>query len=321
VRVRRRPCRWRHVADVRVPRYSAAADWCPVIDFGQCGALCPGGSDTALRAGRGDLASGGCCIRPLVRCWAPRLIFGCDVVRPWSFYGPGVGLAGEARGLAVPAAPRRQRLWSISRVAAGPRTITNQADGHAGLAVSGARGVAAQRRQVHTEPRLGGGRCTRARARRRQAHAEWRLSGVRCTRSRGSAAAGAHGRGLGGGRCTRARARRVRRMRSGGLAASGAHARRSWDPGVAPATLSDHRVPVCDPAVVGNHCRRTRTTPTCFPADTSSAGPGRAEPVRAGPGGRGELGRASRAGLSWAGLSWARPGRAGLGRAERAGLS
>jgi hypothetical protein len=172
----------------------------------------------------------------------------------------------------------------------------------------------AWRSQVHAERRLSGVRCTRARARRRQAHAEWRLSGVRCTRSGGSAASGAHGHGLGG----------VRRMRSGGLAASGAHARRSWDPGVAPATLSDHRVPVCDPAVVGNHCRRTRTTPTCFPADTSSAGPGRA-------GGRGELGRASRAelgraelgrvglsraGLSWAGLSWAGLGRGEPGRVE-----
>jgi hypothetical protein len=144
-----------------------------------------------------------------------------------------------------------------------------------------------------------------------QMHTERRLSGVRCTRSRGSAASGAHGHGLGGVRRMRSGGLAasgahghglgsVRRMRSGGLAASGAHARRSWDPDVAPATLSDHRVPVCDPAVVGNHCRRTRTTPTCSPPTLHR--PGRAGPGRAG---RGELGRASRAGLSWAGLSWA----------------
>jgi hypothetical protein len=93
------------------------------------------------------------------------------------------------------------------------------------------------------------------------AHARW-SGGVRRARAAVRRCKGAHARPFSG----------VRRTRVASPTAAGAHVWRACDPGVVPATSSEHRVPACDPAVVGGHRQRTRITFTCCPVGAFRGG-------------------------------------------------
>jgi hypothetical protein len=118
------------------------------------------------------------------------------------------------------------------------------------------------RHQAHTSCRSGGVRRTRAAVRRcKGAHAR-RSGGVRRARAAVRRCKGAHARPFSG----------VRRTRVASPTAAGAHVWRACEPGVVPATSSEHRVPACDPAVAGSHRQRTRITFTCRPVGAFRGG-------------------------------------------------